>query len=644
MHDLVTRESTLIRFFEESVAGFPGRVYLWEKARGAANYSGTTYQETRQLVLRLAAGLMSLGLERGDRVALFSEGRNAWVISELAILYNGAVNVPLSVKLSEPDEIRFRLEHSGARMVIVSGNQLPKVRSTRKSLPMLEKVIILDETSRKEDGELTCNEVLEAGDAFLNDKGHHFRERVGGVLPDDAANICYTSGTSADPKGIILTHRNYFTNILQGYSLIDITPEHRTLLILPWDHAFAHTAGIYCFMGKGASIASVQTGKTQIETLKNISQNIREIRPTILLSVPALASNFRKNIEKNIQGKGIVPAFLFRHALSVAYRYQKEGWNKSEGMGFLLKPLLWFYDFLLFRKIRKGFGGELQFFIGGGALLDIEYQRFFYALGIPMFQGYGLSEAAPVISSNTAKRHKLGSSGILVSGLSLRICDDKGNDLPAGAAGEIVVKGDNVMKGYWRNEEATLNTIREGWLFTGDLGHTDHQGFLHVTGRFKSLLIASDGEKFSPEGMEEAFCGQSEFISQCMLYNNQNPYTILLLYPNKERMISYLAEKGFSRDSREGGEAALARLLAELQEYGPSGRYDGMFPRRWLPSAVGVLNEGFTEENHLMNSTMKIVRGRITARYEELISFLYTPEAKMISNPKNRETIKTLLQ
>jgi long-chain acyl-CoA synthetase len=199
------------------------------------------------------------------------------------------------------------------------------------------------------------------------------------------------------------------------------------------------------------------------------------------------------------------------------------------------------------------------------------------------------------------------------------------------------------MQGYWRNEEATLRTIRNGWLYTGDLGYMDPDGFLYVVGRYKSLLIASDGEKFSPEGMEEAFVGQSEFFSQCMLYNDQDPYTVVLLVPNREKLKSYLKEKDFTMDSPDGREAALVKLGSELQEYTPSGRFNGVFPRRWLPAAVGILREGFTEENHLMNSTMKIVRGKIIEQHKELIDFLYTPEAKVIVNMKNLETMKGIL-
>ena len=273
-----------------------------------------------------------------------------------------------------------------------------------------------------------------------------------------------------------------------------------SLLILPWDHCFAHTAGIYTLMKNGASMASVQVGKTAIESLKNIPVNIKESKPTFLLSVPTLAKNFRKNIESGIKEKGPKVEKLFKKALDVAYNYNGDGWNRGKGSRILKKPLMMLFDKILFSKIRENFGGRLEFFIGGGALLDIELQRFFYAIGIPMFQGYGLTESSPVISANVPQKHKLGSSGSIVPNLEVKICDDKGNALTTGQHGEIVVKGENVMAGYWKNEKATRETIQNGWLYTGDLGYLDEDGFLFVLGRNKSLLIANDGEKGQSRG------------------------------------------------------------------------------------------------------------------------------------------------
>lgn len=305
-------ERTLPQLFETSVIKYSGNIFAWEKK--SDSYQGTTYLEIQPLVHQCAAGLMTLGIEKGDRIALIAEGRNDWVISELGILFTGAINVPLSVKIEELTDLKFRLAHSGCRMVIVSGTQIQKLRAVKNDLPELQKVILLDGVPQAEE-EMTFRDLIVAGKRFLEVFRNEFEKRWKSIKENDPANICYTSGTTADPKGIILTHRNYTANVEQASTLLPIPERYCSLLILPWDHAFAHTAGIYTLMKNGASIASVQLGRTPLETLKNIPQNIREKRPTFLLSVPSLAKNFRKNIEKGIHEKGKGIEKLFKKAL-----------------------------------------------------------------------------------------------------------------------------------------------------------------------------------------------------------------------------------------------------------------------------------------------------------------------------------------
>jgi len=631
-------QRTIPQLFETSVEKFRTNVLLWEKKEEA--YKGMTYLETRGRVHEFAAGLMSFGVKKGDRVALIAEGRNDWVISELGILYTGAVNVPLSVKLNEQSELKFRLAHSGCRMAVVSATQATKIRQLKNDLPDLEKIILLDPAEKYDDDEIPLRAVYETGKSVLAKNANSVSHSWKSLLESDAANICYTSGTTADPKGIILTHRNYTSNVEQASALLKIPADYCSLLILPWDHCFAHTAGIYTLMMNGASMASVQVGKTAMESLKNIPINIKESKPTFLLSVPTLAKNFRKNIENGIKQKGPIVEKLFKKALEVAYDYNGNGWNRGKGLRMFKKPLYMLFDRILFSKIRENFGGRLEFFIGGGALLDIELQRFFYAIGIPMFQGYGLSESSPVISANVPQRHKLGSSGSIVPNLEVKICDEKGNALLVGQHGEIVVKGENVMAGYWKNEKATKETIRDGWLYTGDLGYLDEDGFLYVLGRNKSLLIANDGEKYSPEGIEETVVGHSRFIEQILLYNNQSPYTVALIVPNRDNCLQWLKEKNLSCHTAEGGEAVLHMLESEIDAYRDGGRYAGMFPSRWLPSAIAVLGEGFTEQNGFMNSTLKMVRGRIAEFYKNRLDFLFTPEGQTICNHQNMTIVK----
>jgi long-chain acyl-CoA synthetase len=629
---------TIIELFETSVAKFPNNIYLWEKSNG--NYEGTTYKQTHDLVLRFGAGLVALGMQKGDRVGLISEGRNAWIISELGILYAGGINVPLSVKLESGNELKFRLVHSGCKMIVVSKGHASKVEEIRAELPELEKVIYLDGNENSDSNDISYSQVLELGDKYLKTNRSDFEAIYKKVQPDDVANISYTSGTTADPKGIMLTQLNYAANVVQASTLLNIGEDWKTLAFLPWDHSFAHTACLYCFMYYGASVASLEIGKTPMETLKNIPKNIKEIQPNLLMSVPAVAKNFRKGIESNIRAKGAFIEKMFNHALKIAYKYNDNGWNRGKGLRVIYKPLLLFYDKILFSKIREGFGGKLEMFIGGGALLDIELQRFFYAVGMPMCQGYGLSEAAPVISSNMLHAVKFGSSGKLAKYLEVKICDNDGNELPLGEKGEIVVKGDNVMKGYWNNPKASAETVRDGWLYTGDMGYLDKDGFLYVLGRFKSLLIGSDGEKFSPEGIEEALVDQSPFIDQCMLYNNQNAYTSGMIVPNMPAINRELEKRGMKPGTDEALAEALKIIQHEVDAYKAGGKFANSFPERWLPTTIVVLPEAFTEQNHLLNSTMKMVRGKITEYFKTELEFLYTPEAKNIVNQRNVDALK----
>ena len=631
---------TIIDLFEESVSKFSNNPYLWEKTD--KEYQSLSYRECKEQVRTFGAGLVALGVEKGDRIALLSEGRNAWVFSELGMLYAGAVNVPLSVKIEESIELRFRIEHSEARFIIVSRTHAKKIRQLKGQLPLVEKVILIDKMEDKADNEVYFEDILNMGKELLEKNPVLFEERWKSVQPNDRATICYSSGTTADPKGIVLSHRNYTANVEQACSLMKLEPHYRSLVILPWDHSFAHTAGIYAFMAYGASIASVQTGKTPMETLKNIPINIKELKPHVMMSVPALAKNFRKNIENGIQAKGEKIKKLFEKALKVAYEYNGNGFEK--GKGFQLWNLIMYkiYDKLIFSKIRENFGGNLIFFIGGGAILDIELQKFFYALKIPMLQGYGLSEASPIISANSMFRHKLGTSGYLVKNLEFKIIDEQGNTIPNDQNGEILVKGENVMLEYWRNPKGTDEAIRDGWLHTGDMGHLDSDGFIYVLGRFKSLLNSSDGEKYSPEGIEEAFIEKSKFIEQCLLYNSQNPYTVCLLVPNISALSNAIRCNNLSLESNEGKCAALKLIQSEIDAFKPGGKFEGMFPPRWLPAATAILDQAFTEQNHFLNSTLKVVRGKITEHYKSTIDFLYTPEAKDICNNRNLEALSLL--
>ena len=615
----ITQKRSLIDLFEESATKFSENTFLLEKIDG--EFRPTSYSKTRLLAKQFGAGLCSLGLNKGENASILAEGCNMWIIGELAIFYAGGVNVPLSVKLEESSDLTFRLIHADVVMIMVSDKQLPKIRAIRDKLPLLRHVIVFDPSSELENGELSSDYVFAEGEKYLTANLAAFTEIGKSIQNDDVATITYTSGTTADPKGVVLTHRNYTANVEQSLSCMTIPEGYKNFIILPLDHCFAHVVGFYIMIARGAIVATVQQGKTAMETLKNIPLNIKEVKPNLILSVPALAKSFRKNIEGSVKAKGENSWKLYQFALKIAYLYNGDGWNRGAGWKFILYPLKSLFDKILFSKVRMAMGGELDFFVGGGALLDKELQRFYYAIGIPMYQGYGLSEATPVISTNTPARHKLGSSGILVKPLDIKILDNEGKELPLGVSGEIVIRGENVMAGYWKNPKATAETVKDGWLYTGDMGYMTKEGFLYVKGRFKSLLIGSDGENYAPEEIEEMLVSQSKIIQQVMLYNNQSPYTIAVITPDRNAGLS--------------GNNLVQAVWDEIEKYKGKGVYSGMFPERWLPATFIFTSEPFSEQNRMINSTMKMVRSKVEERYAEEIKFAYTPEGKNIYNKIN---------
>ena len=631
------RRLTIIDFVEKYTAMYSEDTFLRERIDGV--WQETSYAKTREEGRILAAGFMALGLKKGEKVSLISEGKNLWILTELGILYAGGVNVPLSAKLEETNDLLFRINHSDSRFVVSSKQQLSKVRRAIPDCPNVEKVIVFEDVDLQEN-EMSIKELREMGVRYMAEHKDLLEERIASVAPDDYANISYTSGTTADPKGILLTHRNYTANVEQGASVISVDKGDVMLILLPLDHCFAHVAGFYTMMYHGGSIATVPVGKNALATLKNVPGAIKEVRPAVMLSVPALARNFKKNIESGVKAKGPFVEKLYNFALNNAIKYNREYYNR----GGWRKPLVALFDKLVFKSVRESFGGRMKFFVGGGALLDIELQRYFCAVGMPMFQGYGLSEATPIICANSAGHARFGSSGRLVKPMECKICDGEGNEVPYGEKGEIVIKGENVMAGYWKNPEATAKTVVDGWLHTGDMGYIcpeDHD-FLYVTGRFKSLLISPDGEKYSPEGFEDSLTDGSKYIDQVVLHNDMNPYTIVLIVPNKDALKEYVQKTSpkTAVDSREARELMLKKIQEEVDSYKTGGSHGGMFPDRWLPAAIAVLPEAFTERNGLVNSTMKIVRGKVEKYFADRIDYAYTPEGKLLLNEKNIESLK----
>ncbi len=639
---------TVINLLYQAVSKYSNINYVNEKT--AQGWVGKTYPQVAEDSDFLAASLIEKGLQKDDKISIIAEGRSSWIISEYGILKAGGIIVPLSIKLL-PEEVSFRVNHSESKFIITSHNVVEKVAQAWNDFTSKDVVLIyMDEDidyARKIFADnkvsaqvqmVTYKEMIENGKAKKAQYAAQMQKIADTTEEGDVVTISYTSGTTGNPKGIMLTQLNYYSNSIDAIQHFNIEEKIKTLLILPLDHSFAHTICIYTALTRGLQLFFVDARGGGMATLKNIPINLKEVNPDFLLTVPALSGNFMNKIKEGIAAKGGFVEKLFNAGLEAGIKLNKDGYRKATGIEKLrLMPVYKLANALIFKKVRQIFGSNLQYCVGGGALLDVKQQHFYYALGIPIYQGYGLSEATPVISANTPVVHKMGTSGKVFATIDCRIKDDKGNDLPKGKKGEIVIFGNNVMKGYYKNEKATNETIKDGWLYTGDLGYYDEDGFLMVTGREKALLISQDGEKYSPESIEEAIMNSSDIINQAMVYNDHSRFTSALVTINNlpiERMVK--------AGTLTTAEQVLELIAKEVSKFKNEPAYKGQFPDKWTPAAFAIIEEAFTEQNFMINSTLKMVRYKITETYKPRLDSIYQGEAAI--REINLTTIRKMFQ
>lgn len=624
---------TVLNLLAQAVSKYPNINYVNEKT--SQGWIGKTYPQVANESDFLAVALIDKGLKKDDKVSVIAEGRSSWIISEYGILKAGGIIVPLSIKLL-PEEVSFRVNHSESKFIITSHNVVEKVALAWNDFTNKDVILIyMDEDieyARKvfADNKIThpvqiftYKEMIELGNSKKAQYTSNLREIADAIEENDVVTISYTSGTTGNPKGIMLTQLNYYSNSIDAIQHFNIEENIKTLLILPLDHSFAHTVCIYTALTRGLQLYFVDARGGGMATLKNIPINLKEVNPDFLLTVPALSGNFMNKIKEGIAAKGGFVEKLFNAGIEAGIKLNKDGYRKATGLERMkLLPVYKLANALIFKKVRQIFGSNLRYCVGGGALLDVKQQHFYYALGIPIFQGYGLSEATPIISANTPVVHKMGTSGKVFATIDCRIKDDKGNDLPKGKKGEIVIFGNNVMKGYYKNEKATNETIKDGWLYTGDLGYYDEDGFLMVTGREKALLISQDGEKYSPESIEEAIMNSSDIINQAMVYNDHSRFTSALVTINITP-IDRLIKAG----SITTAEQILDIIAKEVSKFKNEPAYKGQFPDKWTPAAFAIIEDAFTEQNFMINSTLKMVRYKITETYKSRIDSIYQGDA-----------------
>ncbi len=640
---------TVFKMLANAAQRYADKPYL--STKGDQGWIRTSFSEAEVKARTLAYAFVEIGLKKGDKVAILSEAKTDWIVTEFAALLAGGISVPLSIKLL-PEEVPFRVNHSDSVLFAVSENTLDKVISQWDKYENKDlKLVVLDKPSDKiksicqqHDFDsrqlLFINDLYRLGEANVEEHRAKVEKLEQNTQEDDVVTISYTSGTTGNPKGIMLTHLNYYSNSHAAVSTFKIKEGIATLLILPTDHSFAHTVGIYTALVKGLSLHFVDARGGGMNALKNIPQNLVEAESNFLLTVPALTSNFIQKFQDGIRSKGGMVEKIFKSGVSAGIRRNGDGFRKPGALvqaGTLIPYLL--AEKLIFKKLRQVFGPRIEFFVGGGALLDIKQQQFYKAIGIPVYQGYGLTEATPIISTNTPFDHKMGTSGRVLEGVDCRICDDSGIELPQGEKGEIVIQGDNVMLGYYKNPEATAEALRDGWLHTGDLGFFDEDGFLVVVGREKALLISEDGEKYSPEEIEEAMVTSSDLIMQAMIYNDHKKYTTALLTLNQS-----LIKKMWSQGKWESVEDLLTQLKNEMLLFTKQPEFTDKFPVKWIPSNFQIVEEEFSEENQMINSTLKMVRHKITETYQDKLDLMYGKDAQQKSRESNLEALRSLIE
>ena len=572
-----------------------GRPFLWAKHTGA--YHPLTWRDAQQQVAEIAKGLRALGITRGDRVVLVAENGPAWVIADFAIMSAGGITVP-AYTTHTVEDYRHVMTNCAAKAVIVSTAAL-----ARRALPAAAQSpsVATIVTMEPPDADVPARSVPRSWQA-VRDLGAASPGRVedwiGAIGRDDIACLIYTSGTGGAPKGVMTTHGNILANCRSCFGLLEkLGLGHEIFLsFLPLSHSYEHTAGMMFPISLGAEIYFAEGAET-------LAANLTEARPTIMTAVPRLYEAFHQRILRTVEREGGLKAKLFFKTLAIG----RKRYEQPNGLGIAERIMDAILDILVRRKFRARFGGRLRAMVSGGAALNPEIGRFFLALGLRLLQGYGQTEAAPVISANPPDRIKIDTVGLPVVGVEIGFAED----------GEILVRGDNVMKGYWNDAEATARALADGWLHTGDVGRLDKEGFLVITDRKKDFIKTSGGDMVAPARIEGCLTLQPE-ISQAMVAGDRQPYLVAVLVPsqhlidesarrNRAAADMSLAERP---DIREALAAAVTRANASLAPFERIRRF-------------AVANEPFTTTNHQMTPTLKIRRHVIRQAYGEALSALY---------------------
>ncbi|RKU11334.1 long-chain fatty acid--CoA ligase [Candidatus Poribacteria bacterium] len=563
-------------------------------------YQDISYATLAERIKHFCLGLTELGLQKGDRVALLSENRPEWAITDLAILAGGGVTVPMFSTLTSA-QVEYIVRDSGAKILCVSSErQLQKIKDWDENVPTnLQHIVIFDEL--QDDAVRTFDQVCELGQGVENgDQVYQQANEV--VTPDDLASIIYTSGTTGDPKGAMLTHSNFMSNIQVITGIVTLTPEDVFLSFLPLSHVFERMGGHYLPLSSGATIAYAESPFT-------IRQNMQEVRPTIMMSVPRVYEAMHERILNSVKEGSPTKQKIFHWSVGVGSKVSQAIQQKQKPSSMLsLKASI--ANKLVFEKLKAVTGGRLRFFVSGGAPLSKAIAEFFHAAGILILEGYGLTETSPVISVNRPNQWKFGTVGPMIPGIEVKIAED----------GEILSRGPHIMQGYFNKPSDTAEAIdADGWFHTGDIGEIDEEGFLTITDRKKNLLILSNGKNVAPQPIENQL-KQSPYISEIMLLGDQRRTITALIVPNYDAIKEFAAEQQLEAEDIPAllQTQEVQRLIrGEINQYSPD--YADFERVRMFT----LMEKEFSEESGEMTPTLKLKRSVIMENHKATIDQMY---------------------
>ena len=592
------KATTLTGLYEDAVREHP-RPDMFRHKRGDAWVTVST-EEFDRAVKECAAALIVHGVSAGDRVALLSENRLEWAVVDLAVMSVGAVLVPVYPTLLA-QQVEFILADCAPVWVFCSTEQqLQKLNRIESSVPSIRGVVSFEPADRPNG--LTLDRLRDLGQRNLDSQREEIQRRSQAVEPDDLATLIYTSGTTGEPKGVMLTHGNIVGNVKAGLSVLSVGPEDTCLSFLPLSHILERMAGHYLMIGAGASI-------TYAQSVETVAADMGEVRPTVMVSVPRLYEKIYARVLENAVSSGGLKRKIFEWARSVGGE-----WTDAKVEGRPVPATIEIQrkigDALVFKKLRARTGGKLRFFVSGGAPLSKEIAEFFFSAGLPILEGYGLTETSPVISVNTFEKFRPGTVGPPVPGVEVRIADD----------GEILTRSPFVMKGYWNRPDATAETIVDGWLHTGDIGHVDDDGFVHITDRKKDIIVTAGGKNVAPQPIEGEL-KLDKHIAEAVVIGDRRRYLVALLVPNFESLENTARDKGIGTDDRTGlvNHPEIQKLFSSAVH-----AVNERLASFEQIKTFRVIDHEFTQDDGQLTPSMKVKRKVVAERYADLVESMYS--------------------